>query len=442
MWIACFHLVAWLYFLPGLAFAGLPENARGVGEYGESWQPDPMHEYWDPATYHRPERERASGVFKGEECVECHTGVTPGIVNDWRNSRHSQVKEPVSCPACHGEDHEKLLFPTPETCGQCHPQRLAQMVEEKKYGFPSHALAMERVVDSKHFADKPKAEVTPCLQCHSVASKCDSCHTRHRFAAAEARRPEACITCHSGPPHPDDDSFFASSHGQRYQKEGAGWDWSKPLTAGNYPVPSCAYCHMRQGNHQVADKAVWRFGIREINPKSAENQIKRKRWLEVCVDCHPPEVAQTFFQELDQERQTTWGKLYGVERRLKSLRSDGLLRPTAKERPPYPMDWLSRWWPRERIGFYEGQASAFYNVSALERDYFEMWYFTNLGAYKGMAHGAKAMAKGFHEKMDAAVNSISATVQQIQEQGKQHSPVDLSPIWLEGEYTRFNRDHN
>ncbi|MBP6807940.1 MAG: hypothetical protein KA125_06560 [Chromatiaceae bacterium] len=28
-----------------------------------------------------------------------------------------------------------------------------------------------------------------CVQCHSVATKCDSCHTRHRFDPAEARRP-------------------------------------------------------------------------------------------------------------------------------------------------------------------------------------------------------------------------------------------------------------
>ncbi|WP_272901963.1 multiheme c-type cytochrome [Candidatus Reidiella endopervernicosa] len=71
----------------------------------------------------------------------------------------------------------------------------------------------------QHFVDKPKAEVTACVQCHSVATKCDSCHTRHLYSAAEARRPEACITCHSGPPHPDDETF-ASAHGQLYLAEG------------------------------------------------------------------------------------------------------------------------------------------------------------------------------------------------------------------------------
>ncbi|MBF0098057.1 MAG: hydroxylamine oxidoreductase [Magnetococcales bacterium] len=442
MRITHLQAVIWLLFWPWLAWSGLPEGAQGVGENAEHWQPDAMHEYWDPATYHRPETERMVGVYTGEECVECHAGVTPGIVKEWRSSRHAQAASPVSCPACHGGDHQKLTFPTPQTCGACHPQRLAQMEEEKKYGFPSHALAMERAVDSKHFADKPKAEVAACLQCHSVATKCDSCHTRHRFDPAEARRPEACQTCHSGPPHPDDLAYFSSPHGQLYQKEGATWDWSKPLRKGNYQTPTCAYCHMKDGNHQVADKAVWKFGIREVNPKTAENEIKRKRWRETCADCHPEETARNFFRDLDAERQATWKQLYGVERLLKSLRSDGLLRPSAADRPSYPMDWLARWLPRERIGFYEGQASAFYNVSAIERDYFDLWYFTNLGAYKGMAHGAKEMAHRFHKQLDGQARSIAQTAEALRKTGKAGQQIDLKPLWLEGEYTRFNRDHN
>ncbi|MBF0160392.1 MAG: hydroxylamine oxidoreductase, partial [Magnetococcales bacterium] len=385
-------------------------------------------------------RQALEGVFTATECLECHEGVTPGIVREWRTSRHAKAEKPVSCPDCHGDDHQRIAFPTPKTCGVCHPQRLEQMEEEKRYGFPSHALAMERVVDNKHFTDKPKAEVLPCLQCHSVATKCDSCHTRHRFDAAEARRPEACQTCHSGPPHPDDEAFFSSAHGRRYKKEGASWDWNKPLTKGNYSAPTCAYCHMRNGNHQVADKAVWKFGIREINPYAAENVIKRKRWQETCVDCHPQEVVKPFFLSLDIERKEAWTLLYQVEKWLKKLRSDGLLRPSARERPAYPVDVMAQWWPRERIGFFEGQASAFYNVSAIERDYFDLWYFDNLGAYKGTAHGAQEMAQRFHQHMETKAAAIRKAAEQLQQSGK--SPTDMKHIWLNGEYTIFNRDHN
>ncbi|MEO5346327.1 MAG: hypothetical protein H7834_08115 [Magnetococcus sp. YQC-9] len=440
MRIAIPLLVMLLLWPWGTARTGLEPAAKGTGEHANQWRPDPMHEYWDPGTHHRPERERVEGVFTSEACLECHAVVTPGIVKDWRASRHAQTDKPVYCSACHGENHQKLSLPTPQICGTCHPQRLAQMEEEKRYGFPSHALAMERAVDSKHFADKPKAEVASCLQCHSVATKCDSCHTRHRFDAAEARRPEACITCHSGPPHPDDDSFFQSAHGRLYREQGRGWEWRKPLSKGNYPGPTCAYCHMKDGNHQVADKAVWKFGIRQINPASAENQIKRKRWLESCVDCHTPEVGKTLFNALDAERSQSWDKLYGVERLLKGLRSAGQLTPSASDRPPYPMDWLAKLWPKERIGFYEGQASAFYNVSAIERDYFELWYFTNLGAYKSMAHGAGELATRFHGKMEQEIQAIGAQAERLRE--KRTAPIDLKPLWLDGEYTRFNQEHN
>ena len=40
-----------------------------------------------------------------------------------------------------------------------------------------------------------------CGACHAIGrddGKCNSCHTRHTFATAEARKPEACQTCHMG----------------------------------------------------------------------------------------------------------------------------------------------------------------------------------------------------------------------------------------------------
>ncbi|MBF0262330.1 MAG: hydroxylamine oxidoreductase, partial [Magnetococcales bacterium] len=243
MWITRALLVMLLGWMAP-AWCGLPEPATGTGEHADGWRPDRMHEFWDPANHHRPERQPIEGIFAGEACLACHAVVTPGIVRDWRASGHARSPQPVLCPACHGDDHQKLALPTPLTCGTCHPQRLAEVEEEKRYGFPSHALAMERAVDAKHFADKPKAEVTPCLQCHSVATKCDSCHTRHRFDPAEARRPEACITCHAGPPHPDDASYFASPHGQAYLRDGKNWPWEAKLAEKKLPTPTCASCHM------------------------------------------------------------------------------------------------------------------------------------------------------------------------------------------------------
>lgn len=439
-------LIAALLAVPaGMAYVDWSKGGSGAGLYSREWQPDSMHGYWDPANFYRPVK-TVTGTFKGEECVACHEQLTPGIVADWRSSRHGRPaagKEPVYCPACHGNDHQALRLPTPEVCGACHSPQHQAFLDERRYGFPSHALAMERAVDTKHFVDKPKAEVTACLQCHSVASKCDSCHTRHRFSAAEARRAESCITCHSGPPHPDDETYFASAHGQKYLAEGAGWDWSKPLAKGNYPAPTCAYCHMAGGKHQVADKSIWQFGTRQVNPLTSENKVKRERWVAVCADCHDAAWSRERLAETDRERVRAWNKLYAAERILKDLRAAKLLYPAAGERPPYPADWLDRVWPKERIGFYEGQASAFYNVSVIERDYFEMWYFAGLSAYKGAAHGAPGFVAENHAAMDRGLAAIAAEAEALRtaaRAGKQRP--DPRSLWLRGEYTDHNREHN
>jgi len=234
----------------GVAYVHWSKGGPGSGLYSRYWSPEPVQGWWDPERFYRPVRS-VQGVFDAAQCLQCHEGVTPIIVSDWRASRHAAPRDraPVACPDCHGADHQRLRLPTPDVCGGCHPKQSGELRDEARYGFPSHGLAMERAVDARHFADKPKAEVMACVQCHSVATKCDSCHTRHRFDPAEARRPEACITCHSGPPHPDDDTYFASAHGRVYREEGDGWDWTRPLARGNYKAPACAYCHLHDRDH-------------------------------------------------------------------------------------------------------------------------------------------------------------------------------------------------
>ncbi|MCP4277270.1 MAG: hydroxylamine oxidoreductase, partial [Gammaproteobacteria bacterium] len=212
----------------GFAYVNWSKGGAGTGLYSRDWSPDPVQGYWDPENFYQS-TDTVQGVFEGKLCVQCHEGITPGIVNDWSASAHARSGKPVYCNDCHGSDHQQLQMPTPEVCGNCHEKQHDDFMDEARYGFPSHVLAMVRAVDSPHFADKPKAEVQSCVQCHSVATKCDSCHSRHLFDAAEARRPEACITCHSGPPHPDDESYFSSAHGKLYLVEGKQWDWSKPL---------------------------------------------------------------------------------------------------------------------------------------------------------------------------------------------------------------------
>jgi hydroxylamine dehydrogenase len=426
----------------GFYYVNWSKSGEGAGLYSRDWKPDEVFAYWNPDDFYQPVKS-VVGVFKGKECINCHKGVTPGIVKDWQASRHSKADKKVFCSDCHGDNHENLHMPTPKVCASCHTEQHQQFEDEKRYGFPSHALAMERALDAKHFVDKPKAEVTACLQCHSVATKCDSCHSRHKFSAAEARRPEACITCHSGPPHPDDETYFNSAHGQLYLKEGDQWDWSKPLKKGNYPAPTCAYCHMDEGKHQVADKSIWKFGLKEINPLTSGNEVKRKKWIKLCADCHDEKWSAQQLKVMDKERKTTWKKLYQAEKILKDLRTRKNLFPSVEQRPPYPGDEDDSLIKFERIGFFEGQASAFYNVSPIERDYFDMWYFGNLGAYKGSAHGDNSFVKKWHESMDENLKDIKIKADKLQQSGKIKADTKIiKDIWHKGEYTEFNRENN
>ncbi|MBT3307000.1 MAG: hydroxylamine oxidoreductase, partial [Alphaproteobacteria bacterium] len=109
-------------------------------------------------------------------------------------------------------------------------------------------------------------------------------------------------------------------------------------------------------------------------------------------------------------------------------------------------DWVDSVWPRERIGFYEGQASAFYNVSGIERDYFEMWYFDNLGAYKGAAHGAQGFVQNGHGRMQRALKDIREKAAELKALGeaerREDKRFDPSSLWLKGDYTDFNRERN
>jgi len=191
----------------------------------------------------------------------------------------------------------------------------------------------------------------------------------------------------------------------------------------------------------VADKSIWQFGLRQVNPNTAENKVKRERWIEVCADCHDRDFSRDQLRSLDRERAGAWQTLNSTERLLRELRSEDALYPAAGERPPYPTDWMDKLFPKERIGFFEGQASSFYNVSPIERDYFEMWYFANLSAYKGAAHSAPGFVEEGHARMSHTEQSIATQAQGLRAKLRGPRP-DPQVLWLSGEYTEHNREQN
>jgi hypothetical protein len=205
------------------------------------------------------------------ECVACHSEETPGIVADWRVSQHSE--EGIDCADCHGARHTTAenarlaAIPTPETCGECHSERVEQFSRGK------HALAWVAMnaMPTTHALPMALTEgMKGCGGCHKIGLKseeeiaqlkaagggfgmasCDACHTRHLFSVKEASQPQACQTCHMGFDHPQWEMYSASKHGVRYLLKQNG------TLPESVAAPTCQTCHMQGGDHEV--RTAWGF---------------------------------------------------------------------------------------------------------------------------------------------------------------------------------------
>ena len=213
------------------------------------------------------------GAFSvsAQNCVTCHQKETPNIVTDWEISKHSQ--NDVDCSTCHGDKHttmsdfSKVDIPTPETCANCHEERVAQFKKGK------HALAWAALnaMPTTHAMPYELADgMKGCGGCHKIGIKseedikklkakgagfgvasCDACHTRHTFSKKEAQQPQACQTCHMGFDHPQWEMYSSSKHGVRYLLKQNG------TLHENTSAPTCQTCHMQEGNHEV--RTAWGF---------------------------------------------------------------------------------------------------------------------------------------------------------------------------------------
>ncbi|RMF91365.1 MAG: hydroxylamine oxidoreductase [Nitrospinota bacterium] len=73
-------------------------------------------------------------------CINCHETITPGIIKQWQESKHSKVG--VKCYVCHqakagdpsGYDHNGFLItavPSPRYCESCHAKEVEQNANSK-----------------------------------------------------------------------------------------------------------------------------------------------------------------------------------------------------------------------------------------------------------------------------------------------------------------------
>ncbi len=317
-------------------------------------------------------------VSFAQECVECHKKVTPNIVSDWQLSTHSQNE--VDCSVCHGEGHkdqydvDKVQIPTPETCADCHDER----VEQFKAGKHAAAWAAMKAMPTTHW--QPMALIDGmkgCGACHKIGLKteaeieelkkngagfgvasCDACHTRHTFSVQEARQPQACQTCHMGFDHPQWEMYSGSKHGVRYLLK------QNKTLPDSVAAPTCQTCHMQEGNHEVrtgwgflavrlpmpedkqwaADRATILQGLGVLDPegnptgrlevvKAADVarltqedwQKERDKMLKTCNQCHSVNFAKAELEKGDQMIKETDRLMAEAIRIVAGLYKDGVL---------------------------------------------------------------------------------------------------------------------
>lgn len=381
-----------------------PAQGSGPGTMAQYWEPIPYGIYLDPNTFYKSPTTNKE-VASRKECVECHTDESPVWVQAWKRSSHANLdkirnlkpEDPtfykkgkledveknlrsmgrlaegenlkeVGCIDCHVDinakgkaDHTKdIRMPTADVCGSCHLQEFAERESERDTmiwpdgqwpdGRPSHALDYKANVETTVWAAMPQREVAEgCSMCHTNQNKCDSCHTRHEFSAAESRRPEACATCHSGVDHNNWEAYSMSKHGKIVSMLGNQWNWDVQLkdayAKGGQSAPTCAGCHMEyEGEyaHNMVRKIRWANypfvpGIAE-NIKSDWSEARLDSWVVTCTQCHSERFARSYLDLMDKGTLQGLAKYQEAHEVVAKLYGEGLLsgQKTNRPNPPAP----------------------------------------------------------------------------------------------------------
>lgn len=121
-----------------------------------------------------------------ESCLACHKKETPGVVKEWKQSKHGM--KGIACTSCHGANR----VTDPDSCKKCHKE----ITEKFKYG--KHGFTM--LAAKSIFKKTPSKEEMEgnCGTCHRLYAqgKCKSCHNEHKFEIPDTKDEESCKRCH------------------------------------------------------------------------------------------------------------------------------------------------------------------------------------------------------------------------------------------------------
>lgn len=351
----------------------------------------------------------------GEKCISCHAKSSAGLTDQWRASAHHAAG--VNCMDCHQADrsdpdaieHEGHIIATivsPKDCGRCHQKEFQE--QQGSVHAEAFAIIEARLPALADNVGGPIMRAASCDQCHGSrvevrgdgrldprtwpnsgigrinpdGSKgaCSACHGRHGFSKAQAREPEACVRCHSGPDSPDKEIYEASKHGMLYvaHREQMHLDADEWVAGRDYTAaPTCVTCHMGAAGklpstHDVGLRNVWSLnspisrrqflvvfedgakmeipegteipkrGVELTRPDGTLGQVKtvvtperrRQAMTAVCLECHAKGFTEGFMTQFDTVVELFNDKFARPARDIMSnLYAAGLLSPTPFDEP-------------------------------------------------------------------------------------------------------------
>jgi hypothetical protein len=314
-----------------------------------------------------------------DDCVECHSRTTPGIVDQYGQS--TMAVADVSCRDCHEVDsdypsaieHQDTYVssrPTSAICGECHAAEVAQFNQSRhalpayvayagteplnddllaQYGaIPEGNFSPDRARNALHAMEGEAITRFACESCHDVGKpapdnsvgQCDSCHLRHEFSLEQVRKPETCNACHIGPDHPQWEIYQESAHGIAYATGSDDWHWSAEpgtLDTTDFPAPTCATCHISGfgasgTTHDVGDRLTWYLfsPVSERRPAWQDNAVRMQA---VCSECHSETYIEDFYQAADAATEQINAWVIESNEIIAPLEENGLLTDEPFDQP-------------------------------------------------------------------------------------------------------------
>lgn len=372
------------------------------------------HEFSSPGIVKLWEDSKHSS--EGVECESCHLSKEGDPSSHFHfGSRITAVPSPEYCKECHAKEVEEFSrskHAWTAFMGPLKPYYLKARAE----GLDPFSQETARLLDPEMMAKTALTPLFPdsgilerigllndpnyhhnnvnlgCIQCHGSfviadpggelqgwpntgvgrvnpdgsLGSCSSCHTRHGYSVAEARKPETCGQCHLGPDHPQHEIYEESKHGNMYGSDGESWNWDAPSgewSTEDIDSPTCATCHMSgfggavETTHEVGERLYWELqpkksvpqwkGPEEVDmvaervPDPDKAQRGRNKMKDVCYECHSVTWADKYFIEFDkvvEDYNKVWEKTDAL---LEEAYAEGLIsRDNPLDETPEIMHYL------------------------------------------------------------------------------------------------------